>query len=75
MNDILDMLGYPRTKIGQTYGWVGVEKEELKSHVVFDIISASDKNWKTKDENGDNIDKDVYIINFNIQCKALEYLK
>ena len=77
LNDILDMLGYPRTKIGQTYGWsvLGVEKEELKSHVVFDIISASDKNWKTKDENGDNIDKDVYIINFNVQCKALEYLK
>lgn len=71
LNEVYDMLGIPRTKIGTYAGWVYDEKDPIGDNFVdFGIFDTND------DRNFDFINgyKNTAILDFNVDGNILDYI-
>ena len=69
LNEIYDMLGIPRTKIGQIVGWVYDEKNPIgDNYISFDIYG---------DQNVDFVNgrSDKALLDFNVDGNILDRIK
>ena len=80
LNDVYDMLGYPRTKYGALFGWVKNEDDETRNtKVAFSIIDVAKKQWYIDHQNEDDVYSEteappVYFVDFNVACNVLKYM-
>ena len=81
LNDVYDLLGYPRTQQGQIFGWYIAPDEDLQDNrVIFDITNLSKKQWYLEHTNPDDVYSETdcppeYFIDFNVECNVLKYMK
>lgn len=66
LNEVYDMLGYPRTKYGQVVGWVYDSKHTKDSFVDFGIYNAKVNKAFTEGQ------ETVAILDFNVQGNILD---
>lgn len=68
LNEVYDMLGYPRTKYGQIVGWVYDSKHAKDSFVDFGIFNAKVNKAFTEGQ------ETVAILDFNVQGNILDLI-
>ena len=68
LNEVYDMLGYPRTKYGQIVGWVYDSKHAKDSFVDFGIFNAKVNKAFTEGQ------ENVAILDFNVQGNILDLI-
>lgn len=61
LNDVLDMIGAPRTQEGQIVGWVYDHDDSSKNHISFGITPCY------VEEFDDVLDSQEFILDFNVQ--------
>lgn len=79
LNDVYDMLGYPRTKYGAIFGWVKNDDDSRNAKIVFSVVDAAKKQWHVDHQNEDDVYSEkevppVYFIDFNVACNVLKYM-
>ena len=78
LNDVYDMLGYPRTKNGAIFGWV--KDDDCTTKVEFNVVDVAKKQWYVEHQNEDDVYSEkevppVYFIDFNVACNVLKYMQ